>query len=264
VTVASTTQRPQSRVAARATRAALCIALALASRLSPLASQEPDTLPPDVRSFPVWQAGAVLGLGLFTIAVLDEPINTWVQDSANRSTGLDDLSNLTRKFGEGVVIAPVTLGLIAVGVVANEPPILHAGLRVGAAVLLTTAVTQAAKYALGRERPGDTDDEWDFDPFGGAHAMWSGHTSSAFAFATVLSQEINHPWATVGLYALATGTAWSRVYDNAHWASDVIVGAAAGIACAKIATGRWTIFGLRAPVPLVANGRVGLMWGGSF
>jgi membrane-associated phospholipid phosphatase len=252
----------------RASRVARCAALGqlllLGASISPLASQEPDTLPAGVRSFPVWQAGAVVGLGILTIAVADESIAEWSQDSAHRSQGLDDLANLTKKFGEGVVIAPVTLGLIAVGLVANEPPLLHAGLRVGASVLLTTAVTQVAKYSLGRERPSDTDDPWAFDPFGGAHAMWSGHTSSAFAFATALSQEINRPWATVGLYVLATGTAWSRVYDNAHWASDVLVGAAAGIACAKIATGRWTIFGLRAPVPLASPGRAGLMWTGTF
>lgn len=248
-----------------ATPAARAAALAFLLGAGALQAQEVvDSSGGEIRAFPVWQAGVVAGLGLLTLAVADEPIQRWTQDTANRSGGLDDLANLTKKFGEAGVIAPVTLGLIAVGVVANEPPLLHAGLRITAAVLLTTAVTQAAKYTLGRERPADSDDVWDFNPFGGAHAMWSGHTSTAFAFATVLSQEIDRPWATVGLYTLATGTAWSRVYTNSHWASDVLVAAAAGIACAKIATGKWTIFGLRAPMPLASPGRAGLMWSGSF
>ena len=54
------------------------------------------------------------------------------------------------------------------------------------------------------------------------------------------------------------------MYDNKHWLSDVVVGAAAGIAGAKLATGRWTLFGLRAPVPLATGGRVGLVWTGTF
>ena len=58
--------------------------------------------------------------------------------------------------------------------------------------------------------------------------------------------------------------AWSRVYDNQHWVSDVVVGAAVGIASAKLATGRWTIFGLRAPVPLATPNGLGLMWHGTF
>lgn len=231
----------------------------------PLIGQEPDSLvPAPARPFPGWQAAAVAGIGVLTIAVADVPIADWSQDPGHRSGTLDDLASVTGAFGEAIVIAPVTVGLITAGLVAHEPKLLHAGLRVGASVLLTSAITQAVKYTLGRERPSDTDDPWAFDPFGGAHSMWSGHTSSAFAFATALSQEINRPWATVGLYALATGTAWSRVYDNRHWASDVLVGAAAGIAGAKLATGRWTIFGLRAPVPLASPGGMGLMWSGSF
>jgi membrane-associated phospholipid phosphatase len=34
-------------------------------------------------------------------------------------------------------------------------------------------------------------------------------------------------------YAFATGTAWSRVYDNKHWPSDVFIGAALGYAIGK-------------------------------
>ena len=94
--------------------------------------------------------------------------------------------------------------------------------------------------------------------------MWSGHTVIAFSLATALSQEIHKPWATVGLYTLATGTAWARVYQNDHWVSDVAVAAAVGIASAKLATGRLTIFGLRAPVPLATSNGLGLMWHGTF
>lgn len=239
--------------------------LFLALHVAPLAAQAVDSLAPvPARPFPGWQAAAVAGIGVLTIAVADVPIAEWSQDPAHRSATLDDLANVTDAFGEAIVIAPVTVGLVAAGLVADEPKVLHAGLRVGASVLLTSVITQAVKYTLGRERPSDTDDPWAFDPFGGAHSMWSGHTSSAFAFATALSQEINRPWATVGLYTLATGTAWSRVYGNHHWASDVLVGAAAGIAGAKLATGRWTIFGLRAPVPLATPGGMGFVWSGSF
>jgi membrane-associated phospholipid phosphatase len=94
--------------------------------------------------------------------------------------------------------------------------------------------------------------------------MWSGHTALAFSFATSLSQEIHRPWATAGLYTLATATALSRVYQNQHWANDVLIGAAVGIASAKLATGRWTIFGLRAPVPLATPNGVGVMWHETF
>jgi membrane-associated phospholipid phosphatase len=62
----------------------------------------------------------------------------------------------------------------------------------------------------------------------------SGHTSAAFAAATVLMRELNaaHPrarWiAGPLLLGSATFVGFSRVYDKQHWPSDVVVGAALG------------------------------------
>lgn len=206
----------------------------------------------------------MVGGGLLTIALVDAPVQRWTSDPDHGSSTGDDIANVTKYFGQAEVVLPVTGGLILVGLIAKKPGVLHAGYRVGASVLVAGVVTQLFKYPIGRVRPYDTDDEWDFEPFSGSNAMWSGHTATAFAFATALSQEIKNPWATVGLYTLATGTAWSRVYENQHWVSDVLVGAAVGVASAKLATGRWTIFGLRAPVPLATPDGLGLMWHGTF
>jgi membrane-associated phospholipid phosphatase len=212
----------------------------------------------------LWEVGAVVGAGLLTMAVVDGPVQEWSSDPTHGSQTADDFSTAFRYFGQWQVIAPVTGGLIIAGLAAKKPGLLHSGLRVGASVLLAGAVTGVFKYSLGRVRPYDTNEVWDYQPFSGNTSMWSGHTVLAFAFATSLAQEIHRTWATVGLYTLATGTAWSRVYDNQHWVSDVVIGAAVGIASAKLATGRWTIFGLRAPVPLATPNGLGLMWHGTF
>ncbi|HEX5817383.1 MAG TPA: phosphatase PAP2 family protein [Gemmatimonadales bacterium] len=252
--------------------------LVLLSSTAPLAAQQPadstaPASPPPAaadstafRPHPLhaWEVGAVAALGALTIAVVDEPAREWAQDPAHRSGTADDVADVVRVFGQWSGVLVVTGGLVGTGLVAHQPKILHAGLRVGASVLVSGVVTQGAKWAFGRTRPDSTDDEWEFQPFSGNESMWSGHSAFAFAMATSLSQDIDRPWATVGLYTLATATAWSRVYDNKHWVSDVVVGAAAGIVGAKLATGRWTLFGLRAPVPLATGGRVGLMWSGTF
>ena len=94
------------------------------------------------------------------------------------------------------------------------------------------------------------DGVYGFNFFHGGHAYASfpsGHTTLAFAMATSLSDDIHRTWATVGLYGLATGVAVSRVYQEAHWVSDVVGGAALGIASAKLVSGRWRVFGLTPP-----------------
>jgi membrane-associated phospholipid phosphatase len=258
----------------RAIARAILSALAVASIGTTLSAQQPAdsagaSVPLDsavFRPHPLhaWEVGAVAAVGVLTIAVVDGPARDWAQDPAHRSGTANDIASAVRHFGQWDGVAVVTGGLLVSGLIAKQPKLVHAGLRVGASVLVTGVVTQGAKWAFGRVRPESTDDPWDFDPFSGDESMWSGHSAFAFAMATSLSQDIHRTWATVGLYTVATGTAWSRVYDNKHWVSDVVVGAAAGIAGAKLATGRWTLFGLRAPVPLATGGRVGLVWSGTF
>jgi membrane-associated phospholipid phosphatase len=62
----------------------------------------------------------------------------------------------------------------------------------------------------------------------------SGHATAAFAFASAVTAQatVGHPgrrWSVgLPLYAVAAGTAWARIHDNRHWASDVVGGAAVG------------------------------------
>ena len=93
--------------------------------------------------------------------------------------------------------------------------------------------------------------------------MPSGH-SLDIALATSLADDIHRPWASVGLYGMASAVAWSRVNDNRHWLTDVTAGALVGITSAKLASGRWRIFGLRPPSVMVGPRGAGLAWQGSF
>jgi membrane-associated phospholipid phosphatase len=86
----------------------------------------------------------------------------------------------------------------------------------------------------------------------------------AFALATSLSDDIHRPWASVGLYGMATAVAWSRINDNRHWLTDVTAGALLGITSAKLASGRWRIFRIRPPAIIAVPGGAGLAWSGSF
>lgn len=60
----------------------------------------------------------------------------------------------------------------------------------------------------------------------------SGHTATAFMTATMIHKEYGltlSPWYSIGGYSLATATAVSRMLNNKHWLSDVMVGAGVGI-----------------------------------
>jgi len=99
---------------------------------------------------------------------------------------------------------------------------------------LTIFLTEVLKFAFDRPRPCDALGNvrlltsnlcaTESDP-----AFPSGHTSRAFALATLLA--LRHPWPTrAGGVAFAVLVGVSRIYLGVHWPSDVFAGALVGIA----------------------------------
>lgn len=99
----------------------------------------------------------------------------------------------------------------------------------------------ALKGVFGRQRPERTDNPYAFfattgkNPFSseGNSSYPSGHAIASFGIIT--------PWVvyypsilTYGLYLLPVGTSVARLAHDKHWSSDIVVGAAIGIAM-----GRW-------------------------
>ncbi len=106
--------------------------------------------------------------------------------------------------------------------------LLEDSLVVGEAVLVAAHVNALAKGLFGRPRPGDVGST--------GRSFYSAHTSRAFSLAvaaatvSTLRGRRAAPWVwAVGL-TLATAVGYLRVAGDAHWATDVAAGAAAGSA----------------------------------
>jgi membrane-associated phospholipid phosphatase len=107
-------------------------------------------------------------------------------------------------------------------------------------IVIGNAVGGAVKFVAGRARPyADIDNPADFQLFRGFsddkyRSFPSGHTINAFAFASTVTREVQfwypHSAFYVGtvLYGGAALMGVSRIYNNQHWASDVMGGAAIG------------------------------------
>lgn len=207
-------------------------------------------------AFVIAAGGAYLG---------DEHIKRFFRDHRT-STG-DSIAAFGYRLGDSKTILGGSALAYAVGYAADDRKTRETALLVLQSWALTQAAVEGTKYLAGRQRPGYTDDKAQFEGPGGAgKSFFSGHAANAFAVAAVVSEQYEDPWVAPVAYGLAGLVAWSRVNDNAHWASDVVVGAGVGYAVGKLVT-HFSPFkddvGLTA-TPMIAPGGGGVQLGFRF
>jgi len=73
-------------------------------------------------------------------------------------------------------------------------------------------------------------------PDGGTRSFPSGHTATAFSLAHFMHHEYGDisPWYSVAAYSTAAATGFLRVAKNAHWISDIFMGAGVGILATEL------------------------------
>lgn len=247
----------QADCAGRVRRSLLVVVLC--ALMAPLraGAQEPHT--PALRW---WHGLAAIG-GYAILVQVDDGIQRFAME--NRSETSDNIAKITRQMGQPEVYATVGLGVLATGLISGDREVTDAGIRISSSLAMAGVVVTVAKFVTGRSRPSrEGSDAEDFSPFSGNTSAPSGHAAMAFALAASLGEEIHDPWASAGLYLLATGTAWSRVNDNVHWFSDVAAGAVVGVVSAKFMNGKLTIFGIQPPRLRPTRSGVALGWSGTF
>ncbi len=97
-----------------------------------------------------------------------------------------------------------------------------------ASLIAAGLIAPVLKEAVGRNRPNDSADATDFQPFSGNASFPSGHATQAFAIASVIATEYPRPWVEVASYGSAALVGYARVLHDRHYVSDVLAGALIG------------------------------------
>ncbi|RYZ25326.1 MAG: phosphatase PAP2 family protein, partial [Sphingobacteriales bacterium] len=150
---------------------------------------------------------------------------------ANQRPFLTETAKIAEPFGNmyGVYLFPV---MYVAGLATGEKRMQSVALGGVKSLAISTLLYTSSKLLIRRNRPDAANSSRDFAPpfmRKSYTSSPSGHSNTIFTVATALAMEYRETkWVPIVAYAIAGLTAASRIYQNRHWASDVVVGSALG------------------------------------
>lgn len=186
--------------------------------------------------------GAFAAVTTGTILFADKPVNRFAVQQIRSNKSVVSASTYVTNFG-GAYEAYTLAALGAYGIIFKKEKEKTTTLLATQAYITAAAIETALKYLTGRQRPSyynsitGTNNHTFHGPFyhflksdnSSFESFPSGHTTVAFAAATVFAMEYKEtPIIPIIAYSAATSIGLSRIVQNQHWISDVLVGAALG------------------------------------
>ncbi|MFZ4856520.1 MAG: phosphatase PAP2 family protein [Desulfuromonadaceae bacterium] len=150
----------------------------------------------------------------------------------NQSSTGDSLVTIGNALGNPSFTLP-PLGLLYLyGHFTDDSKARRTSLLAAESLAISGLFSVSVKLATQRPRPqtADSSTTW-YGPRlnSGDMSFPSSHTTAAFSLASVIAEEYGtNPYVPPVAYGLASLTAFARIYDNKHWASDVFFGGAIG------------------------------------
>ena len=182
----------------------------------------------------------VFALGTAAVAPIDMQIANRLQDPGTQENRfLRTAATGFRLLGDPGSVA-TGLGIYVIGRIDGQRRVQALGLHSMESIVLADLLAGGIKLMAGRQRPFiDIKNPYSFQLWRGFvgdqfRSFPSGHTVTAFAFASTLTRETQFWWPHAAFwigtvfYGGAGLVGVSRMYNNMHWASDVMAGAAIG------------------------------------
>lgn len=128
----------------------------------------------------------------------------------------------SNSYNEVTLGVPLTMGIISL--IKNDDQLFRNTCQIVAADAINFGLTMGLKYSINKKRPFETYPDIIKKSDSGDPSFPSGHTSSAFATATILSLQYPKWYVIVPSYLWAGTVGYSRMHLGVHYPSDIIGG----------------------------------------
>lgn len=162
--------------------------------------------------------GSLLTIG-FTIDGIEDSLGHDVQDETTENKPLGDASKIFDLAGQMIPNAIYAGTMYGIYLYNEDMNYKEKTLHMVKSTVYSGLVANVLKKTIREPRPNQSNSRESFP---------SGHTTTAFAFASVIGTEHEWYWG-VAAYSMASLVAYSRINDNAHRLHDVVGGAVLGL-----------------------------------
>lgn len=173
---------------------------------------------------------ALISAGTYGLMHIDESVRSEMLKDRSHVDGIP--LEFGRYWGEPITTVLLSAALYMHGLMADNQSTKKLGYEIGQSYIYTLAVTGVFKIGFGRARPLTGKSAFYFRPFQSMNyenwSLPSGHSSIGFSLSTILSRNAKTDFLKILAYLPPVITAFSRVYYNKHWTSDVFLGAVVG------------------------------------
>ncbi len=173
------------------------------------------------------ELSAVIGVtGIATLA--DKEIKNFSQKNQNKFS--NSLFSADKYYYIEFVGASI-IGFYGYGLIADNSNVRSLAVKLTEATFLATSLTVITKTIIGRGRPYKQESQYYTNPLtfdNDYNSFPSGHTALAFAYSTVMANEVDNVFWKIGWYTAAGLVGYSRMHHNQHWFSDVLMAGAIG------------------------------------
>jgi hypothetical protein len=187
---------------------------------------------------PDWDQVGLVAAGIVgVIAFIDRPVQDFMRRIApdndqltpNNNRFLHEMERFGRMYSLGL------LGGFYVAGTFNDDDTAIAVAQDGlaATIIASGIITTTGKVIAGRARPRADLGHTYFSPFGSDHSFPSGHTTHAFAIASVIANHYDETWVSYASYTVASLVGVARSYHGGHYTSDILMGAMIGTLVGK-------------------------------
>lgn len=171
-----------------------------------------------------WKNVGLVTAGTLVSMALDEPLLRLMQN--NRTPFLNGLENVGDKMGKPVPGFIFSGALYGIGHIAKKNWMRETAIITLTSISTVGLIQTILKGSTGRARPLAGEGNLSFSPFNEAfeyHSFPSGHTIVAASTTLAIAKNIKNKFLKGGIIGLGVITTWSRVYEGAHWFSDVFL-----------------------------------------